>query len=885
MRKVYLFISFFSLSFLLKAQSISLTPISPQIFCSSDIFSYTATWSNAFQNSNIVFYQSTDSSFNPYLGQGDSIDYIHLGGSSSTVPISSSCPKVLGIFIDACGATGQEPKNEYMILSSGQGIKVSNLAIDFSSQNNSSGASNADINIGSASCGFKTPAASLISSLQNGSCNASNVFSAGPNDSIPSDAIILVFTSDSANAGYNINGLCNLNYPVYILQSSCTRSIGAFTNSSNCASGRYRTTTITDLNINCSDNFTYDLCGIFNKDGTYAVRQLGIDTASVTNNGIRKNIVDSCGGLDYSQLNFSADTILKFNLPISFCNTGYHYIKAITNPVRTQPVSNTIKFKLNCVDLNVVPQSATICNGSNAIINISSSDTNAIFSWTVSPGPNIRGATVGTGNIINQLLTNTGSNLDSVTYIITARDSICSITKLVRVYVNSESGLAFTFGTNNTTVCKRDSISLDAGLGYSSYLWNTGETGSKITVKQAGIYWVLVSKNGCRGGDTINVTEIDKFLPFSLGRDTAFCGNFSLQLSSGIPQTSWSRDNVQFTTAASTVVNQPGTYVARASNSCGSVSDTIIITSVSATGVNLGRDTAICQSTSVILNATTAGSNIQYLWKTGETTPSISVNQSGVFWVSVFNGTCSSTDTILVTLINKPAPISLGNDTSYCGIFSKVLTGGDLNTVWSTGAVGPQITVTSPGAYSAENRNQCGVESDAVVISKLPSPYIYLGRDTAICDSLVLSVDGSFASILWSTGEVSESILVSSAGIYSVNVFDNVCSASDTIQISKECFYDIYLPTGFSPNGDNLNDILVPLSIEDGMQIIDFLIFDRWGEKLFDSHSFIPGDATKGWDGKFKGKESPLDVYVFTCTAKMPDDKIKSYKGTVSLVR
>lgn len=47
------------------------------------------------------------------------------------------------------------------------------------------------------------------------------------------------------------------------------------------------------------------ICNIFDLDGTYAIRQTGTDTARVSNNGIRINAIDSCGGIDYAQLNFS----------------------------------------------------------------------------------------------------------------------------------------------------------------------------------------------------------------------------------------------------------------------------------------------------------------------------------------------------------------------------------------------------------------------------------------------------------------------------------------------------------------------------------------------------------------------------------------------------
>lgn len=69
------------------------------------------------------------------------------------------------------------------------------------------------------------------------------------------------------------------------------------------------------------------------------------------------------------------------------------------------------------------------------------------------------------------------------------------------------------------------------------------------------------------------------------------------------------------------------------------------------------------------------------------------------------------------------------------------------------------------------------------------------------------------------------------------------------------------------------------------MYIIDFLIYNRWGEKIFESQDFTPNDITKGWNGTYKGQEAQVDNYAFYCSAKMPDGQIKIYKGTVALLR
>ena len=454
------------------------------------------------------------------------------------------------------------------------------------------------------------------------------------------------------------------------------------------------------------------------------------------------------------------------------------------------------------------------------------------------------------------------------------------------ITIAQSSGISFDFGSNTTSVCSGSNISLGAGNAFDSYLWSTGAVTNTITITQPGIYWIDVFKNGCKASDTITVIQISKEPKPNIGRDTSYCGTFSQTLSTGNAQTEWFRDNVLVATAASLQINQTGTYVARISNSCGAVADTIVISGASALALNLGRDTAICTGASITLNATTNGTGITYNWNTGAQTPTISVSQFGIYFVEVSNGLCKTADTINIDILTKPTISSLGNDTSFCGNFSYTLFTGDANTIWSTGTVGPSVNVTQPGRIIAENRNQCGSAADMVFIQQFALPQLNLGKDTTICDSIILSVgNGNFLSILWNTNDTTNSIVANTAGVFSVSVSNTNCTNTDSIRIRKECFYEVYIPTAFSPNGDNFNDSYVPLSDIKGVQVISFLIFNRWGEKVYEAENFAPNDSTKGWNGTYKGENCQVDHYVYYYSVKLPDDKVKIYKGTFALLR
>lgn len=810
-----LFICLSSASFLLADPTISLNLLSSSTVCSSgrDTVQYSLTATGIPANTNIVVYQSTDSTFNPYSGQGDSIGFIPGNAIPKDTVNFGSCVKILGEFIDACGATGQEGKNEYIILTSGSGIRVSNLGIDFSSQNNG-GATNADINLGANPCGYKTPTPSLIAGLRAGSCNASNVIPASPSDSIPPNAVILLFTSDSVSASYSINGLCNLGYPIYVLQSSCVRTIGAFTNASRCdAPSRYRTTLAVDKRQNCSDNFTYDLCGIFDKDGTFAIRQQGTDTASVANNGIRRNTIDSCGGIDYAQLNFAADTILKFSIPTAFCNTGFHYIKAVTHPNGTQPVSNTIRYQLVCNDVTAITTTTNICSGDSVKIGITSTDPNATFSWTVNGGNGISGAVAGTGNTIGQVLSYNGNTKDSVIYTVTSTDAGCAKSQQVKVIVNNCITICSPVIAGNRALCgQEDSLVLDAGAGFTAYSWSTGATTQTITVKNPGKYVVNVTGQNCTGKDSVNV------------------------IANSLPQ------------------------------------------------VSISGNTVLCPESRVTLTANADADSVR--WNTGESSSDITVSSAQEYTVTVFSNGCSNKASVNVTASNPPVAFSLGNDTSFCGAFSKVLSTGIASTQWNTQATGAQITVSQAGTYIATISNTCGTVSDTIVINRNEPLVFSLGNDTSFCNGVIeLSSPAEMSAYLWNTGAQTASISVSEAGTYWVKITaETGCISADTIVIGSNCARDLWIPNAFTPNHDGMNDVFMVRG-SSGTVIERFIIYNRWGNKVFEATDIQPNDPAKGWDGTFKGEPAPFEVYGYEVIARFNNGEKKTLKGNVTLLK
>lgn len=102
---------------------------------------------------------------------------------------------------------------------------------------------------------------------------------------------------------------------------------------------------------------------------------------------------------------------------------------------------------------------------------------------------------------------------------------------------------------------------------------------------------------------------------------------------------------------------------------------------------------------------------------------------------------------------------------------------------------------------------------------------------------------------------------------------DKICR-----KVSADVVPLVDVPTGFSPNGDGNNDILYVRGFN--IETIDFKIYNRWGELVFESF-----DQSYGWDGTYKGELQEMEAYAFTLWVKFYDGTTAKRQGNVTLLR
>ena len=101
------------------------------------------------------------------------------------------------------------------------------------------------------------------------------------------------------------------------------------------------------------------------------------------------------------------------------------------------------------------------------------------------------------------------------------------------------------------------------------------------------------------------------------------------------------------------------------------------------------------------------------------------------------------------------------------------------------------------------------------------------------------------------------------------------------MEFSKE----IFIPTLFSPNGDDVNDVFFIQGSPD-LEKIDLIeVFDRWGNEVYERHDILPGDKSSGWDGLFKGSPVSPGVYVYVVNARFSSGAPLHLTGDVTILR
>ena len=571
--------------------------------------------------------------------------------------------------------------------------------------------------------------------------------------------------------------------------------------------------------------------------------------------------------------------------------------------------------------------------------NPSSQGTMITYQWTTNDGNIVDGEntltpTVNAPGLYEIIVTDTDNGCTNSTTVMVSQNIIAP---------NAEAGEA------DDLDCETDVVSLNgAGSSTGAsvmYEWSTqngniasGQNTLTPVVTAVGDYFleVMDGNNGCASMDMVTV-ESDEDLPLTVianpgqltcadevvvlnGENSDQGPNFVFE---------WSTSNGNILTDANAMnseVDEPGDYtliITNTENGCTESASVAVGENVEEPAAEAGQTfTLDCLEDVEFLNgeATGNGAPISTIWTTsdgllqsGINTLTPGISQAGVYTLTVTNleNGCSTSDNVLIETDGPVGTPFVQNPVCYNtpGIISfQDIEGGvppymysiDGGNTFENSSFFPNLPA---GNYDLVIQDSNGCEDlsstqviqpeEVIVEVTIDEATVQFGEEFQITAQTTLPTS-AIDTIIWtpnstlSCGDCLTPIATPDfATVYSVVVTDhNGCSGEDALFLQVEKNREIHVPNVFSPNGDGENDVFMIFSDDKSIEKIEsFLVFNRWGETVFENYNFDPNQPVYGWDGTHRGQDMNPAVFVWFAEVEFFDGVKKIFKGDVVLMR
>lgn len=311
-----------------------------------------------------------------------------------------------------------------------------------------------------------------------------------------------------------------------------------------------------------------------------------------------------------------------------------------------------------------------------------------------------------------------------------------------------------------------------------------------------------------------------------------------------------------------------------------------------------------------------------FTWDFGDQTPRVTSGSANVNHTFASPGTytvklilhdttyCNSPDSIVKT-VRVAAMVKASFETPktgcapYNAVFNNTSQAGS-QFIWyfgdqtTSGAVSPTHTYQNPGTYTVKlvaidsaTCNKIDSTQLTITIFGLPTAAFTASPQPPITNTPISFSNGSSPDAIrfkWTFGD-GDSLLTTSRDViqheYNATHTYTACLAAyntagcadtvcQTVTTSVEAAVDV--PSAFTPAAGGQNAVVYVRGF--GIAKMKFTVYARWGEKVFESTS-----RSVGWDGRFKGKLLPMDVYAYTLDVEFSDGTKTTKTGDITLIR
>ena len=436
-------------------------------------------------------------------------------------------------------------------------------------------------------------------------------------------------------------------------------------------------------------------------------------------------------------------------------NTTYTVIGSNGTCTNSANVSVTVS---TTPTLTAVANPTSICSGAGTTVTLTST---GATSYTWMPG-SLPGGTVTANPLITTTYTVTGASAAG-----------CTNTRTVTLTVIATPTV--TASASSATVCSGSTVTLSSS-GATTYTWLPGPlAGGTVVVTPitTTIYTVTGANGSCTNTRTVSVTVNPNPTVTAVASPTSICSGASATLTgSGATSYTWMPGSL---TTATVTVNPTITTTYTLTGSNGTCSNTRTVTlTVSATPTitAISNPTAICSGVSATLTSSGATS---YTWMPGSlpgATVTVSPASTTVYTVTGANGSCTTTNTISLTVNSSPTVTALASPTAICiGQSSTLTASGAVTYTWMPGSLVSPTVVVSPTVnttytLTGANASSC-TNTITLLLTVNPLPTVSIvSSPTAICSgaSATLTASGAAGTYSWLPGPILGNPIVVSPG-------------------------------------------------------------------------------------------------------------------------
>lgn len=551
-----------------------------------------------------------------------------------------------------------------------------------------------------------------------------------------------------------------------------------------------------------------------------------------------------------------------------------------------------------------VNQTNILCNGSaTGVITIA-----GITGGSTPYQYSLDGVTWQTSNVF--------TGLSAGTYTAYYRDNAGCLGFQSNISITQPSAISLTTNEVNPTCAQANgSISISGTGGVLPYQYSLNGTswqnGNVFNGLPDGSYQVYIrDNNGCiqtLSGVILNALNSIQAAATVINATclSANSGTITINASGGTAPYRFSLNNENWQSSNSFAV-APGNYTGyvRDNAGCITVIGGISVGMNNTLTLSMPGNTIICEGSSTQLAASSLATQFSWtpaigLSNTSIANPTASPSTTTQYTVTATLGTCQIRGSVNV-VVNKAPIANAGTDITMCFGQSKQLQGSGgtrynwlpvtfLNGSGANPTINPDKDITY--TLSVTDANNCSsLQKDTVKVFVKPALKVLVTpADTVVHAGarvrlLATAPDASFS---WSPSIgldnpfiANPEFTVSTDNTYKVTATTpEGCTAENFVKIRVYKGPDMYIPTGFTPNGDGRNDTFAPFAV--GIKELRyFRVFNRSGQLIFSTSRL--GDA---WDGRFKGATQPSQVYVWMAEGITSSNEVITKKGTILLIR